>query len=276
MIDLAAISANLELKSDGIWYASRHSPIDYPQEGNAFCYGLEEGSFWFNHRNAFILEALRRYPPDGVLFDVGGANGYVARAIQQSGIETVLIEPGFEGVKNAQRRGISYLVCATLEDARFESHTMPAVGIFDVLEHIENDNDFLAGLHRLLKPGGRLYITVPAYQFLWSIEDDFARHYRRYTLGHLKKLLAETGFSTEYSTYIFATLPIPILLLRTVPTKLGWRRPGDLKKTGAELNPGSSAANRFVNIILRWELRTLQNLKTLPFGGSCLVVAQSQ
>lgn len=275
MMDLTSVTTNLEQHSDGIWYARQHSPIDYPEEGNTFCYGVEEGSFWFNHRNAFILEALHRYPPAGLLFDVGGGNGYVAKAIQLSGIETVLIEPGIEGIKNAHLRGLNQLVCATLQDAKFTPHSMPAVGIFDVLEHIENDEGFLATLDGLMVSGGRLYITVPAYKWLWSIEDEFAQHYRRYTLSELKNKLNQAGFRIEFSTYIFASLPLPIFLFRTIPSRFGLRKQGDLRRVESELRPVSNTTNRMLNKILRFELWLLRTFNTLPFGGSCLVVACS-
>lgn len=275
MIDLNLIATNLELRSDGVWYARNRSQIDYPVEGNTFCYQLEEDSFWFNHRNTFILEALKRLPPNGVLFDVGGGNGFVAKAIQDFGIETILVEPGIEGVLNAQRRGIVQLICATLEDAGVREHTLPAVGMFDVLEHIENDLSFLQALKRLMQRGGRLYLTVPAYSFLWSGEDDFAQHYRRYTLQQLEKTLLKAGFRVEFASYIFMTLPLPIFLFRTIPSKLGWRKKGDLRRAGAELRPGSNTANNLLDAILNIELGLLKRRKSLPFGGSCLVVAQS-
>jgi len=275
MVDLNSIASNLELRSDGIWYAKHHSPIAYPEDGNRFCYGVEEESFWFNHRNSFILEALQRYPPKGTLFDIGGGNGFVAKAICESGIETVLVEPGVEGIYNAKRRGIDQLVCASLEDADFNNYSLPAVGMFDVLEHIKNDIDFLSMIRRLLVPEGRLYLTVPAYRFLWSTEDDFAQHYRRYSIRKLKDRLGLTGFSIEYATYIFATLPVPIFLLRTLPSQLGWRKRNDFSREKSELSPRSDTANNFLDRILRIELKILRRRKTLPFGGSCLIVAKS-
>jgi SAM-dependent methyltransferase len=275
MIDLNAVATNLELHPDGIWYARQATPIEYPEEGNAFCYSVEEGSFWFNHRNTFILEALRRYPPGGAFFDVGGGNGFVALAIREAGIETVLVEPGIEGILNAHRRGLDQLICATLETAGFLPHSLPAVGMFDVLEHIADDLAFLEKIHEVVIPEGRLYLTVPAYSFLWSIEDDFAQHFRRYTLPQLKQLLNQAGFSTEYSTYIFATLPAPIYFFRTIPSKLGWRKKGDLHHIESELKPRSTTANGLLDSTLRLELKALERLKSLPFGGSCLLVAKN-
>jgi SAM-dependent methyltransferase len=275
MIDIPSIANNLEYRSDGVWYARHNTEFAYPEEGNAFCYGVEESSFWFNHRNAFIIEALQRYPPDGVLFDIGGGNGFVAKAIGEAGFETILVEPGVQGIRNAQRRGLSPLICATLEDADFSDHCLAAVGLFDVLEHTPDDVKFLSQLHKLLVPGGRLYLTVPAYQFLWSVEDVMAHHYRRYTRRHLDERLQKSGFQVDFFTYIFATLPFPIFLFRTLPSLLGWRKPVDFSRTATELNPESSLANRLIDAVLRMELMALRRLKRLPFGGSCLLVART-
>ena len=273
MLNLTSITTNLEQRADGIWYACNQSPIDYPEEGNAFCFRVEEGSFWFNHRNSFILEALRRLPPGQPLFDIGGGNGFVAKASCEAGIETVLVDPGIEGILNARKRGINQLVCAALHDAGFLPGSLPAVGMFDVLDHIPDDLAFLKEIHSLLAPVGRLYLTVPAYQALWSIEDDFAQHYRRYRLNGLVERLQQSGFTVEFATYIFITLPLPILLFRTLPSKLGRRRHGDLEKIESELKPGSAGANSLLDFFLKLELHLLRRLNRLPFGGSCLVVA---
>ncbi len=104
--DPQEIAPNLELNPAG-WWQTRASPeVSYPGEGNALCFLVEDSSFWFRHRNRCILEILRRFPPPGTFFDVGGRNRYVARAIQDAGLEVVLIEPGIDGVRNALRRGV--------------------------------------------------------------------------------------------------------------------------------------------------------------------------
>jgi len=103
-------------------------------------------------------------------------------AIKNAGLPTVVIEPGLQGAMNAHRKGLNPVICSSLEDAGFKTHLIPAVGLFDILEHIEDDIGFLTTIKTLLVPNGKLYITVPAYNFLRSVEDNYAGHYRRYTL----------------------------------------------------------------------------------------------
>jgi len=115
--NLREIAPDLELGQDGWWISRKLSQVSYPEHGNALCFSVEDSSFWFAHRNRCILQTIELFPPPGALFDVGGGNGYVARAIQDAGLEVVLVEPGLAGVRNAVKRGIGQVVRATVEDA---------------------------------------------------------------------------------------------------------------------------------------------------------------
>ena len=106
MLDLCEIASAIRLDPEGFWNSSKISAVSYEEEHNDICFGVEEKSFWFTHRNRCILSAVRLLPPPGAFFDVGGGNGYVAKAIQDAGFEVVLVEPGLPGVRNARRRGL--------------------------------------------------------------------------------------------------------------------------------------------------------------------------
>ena len=224
MIDLAGIARNLEQTSEGIWRCKSSSPVSYPQWGNDACFQVEDVSFWFRHRNACILEAMKQYPPSGPVFDVGGGNGFVAKVIQDTGFEVVLLEPGAAGTDNARRRGIQNVVRARLEDAGFVPASITAVGLFDVLEHIAEDRTFLEMVRSYLCLSGRVYLTVPAYQALWSHEDVDAGHFRRYSRQSLRTLLQDAGFEVEFLTGFFQFLPPAILAGRAIPYRLGAAR----------------------------------------------------
>jgi 2-polyprenyl-3-methyl-5-hydroxy-6-metoxy-1,4-benzoquinol methylase len=177
-------------------------------------------------------------------------------------------------VQNARRRGVAITIQSTLEDAGFKPGCLPAVGMFDVLEHIQDDEGFLRQVSELLAPGGRLYLTTPAYQALWSTEDQFAGHYRRYTLAALRKKLAAVGLQVEFASYIFLFLPLPVLLLRALPSRLGLRRSVNLEQEVKEHGSPGGATGRILDGLLRAELKRLQDGRRLPFGGSCLVAAR--
>jgi SAM-dependent methyltransferase len=146
---------------------------------------------------------MRRFPPHGVVVDIGGGNGFVALGIQNAGIDVLVVEPGQTAAATARQRGVKNVVCGTLEDVGFADDSLPSAAAFDVLEHLADDRASLALIHKLLRPQGRLYITVPAYQFLFSDEDQFAGHFRRYTLASLSEAVRSAGFGSNIKLISF-------------------------------------------------------------------------
>ena len=275
MQDVSAIAPGLALDADGAWHAATASPVDYPDEANAFCFAVEDESFWFRHRNAVITDTVRRFPPPGFIADVGAGNGFVSLGLQRAGYETLVIEPGPAGIRNARSRGLAPLVRATLQDAGFLPGSLPAAGLFDVLEHIEDDEGALRLLHSLIAPGGRLYLSVPAFDWLWSSEDDLAGHHHRYTVRRLSARVRAAGFEPEYATYVFAPLPLPILFLRSIPSRLGYRPTLEADRAAAELQPGDSIGVRAIERLLGLERSMIRRGLHIPIGSSCLLVARA-
>jgi SAM-dependent methyltransferase len=266
------LSANIE-KVNGIWYAKNQSPISFPETGYDHCLQIEENSFWFKHRNECIVSLVKQFSPQTTFFDIGGDNGYVSLGLEKAGIPTVLVEPGEQGAFNAQQRKLSNIVCSTLADAHFIPNSLGAVGAFDVIEHIEKDEEFVKMLHNYLQPSGKLYATVPAFNWLWSIE--YAGHYRRYNMKNFTELLQKAGFKLCYTTYIFSVLPLPIFLLRAIPTKLGMKQQHNVATNESEHSAGQEGmAAKLLNKLWSWELQKVQTLSPIGFGGSILVVAE--
>lgn len=269
-------TSSVTLNDDGIYYADSNEKVNYPDDGNDECFEIEEDSFWFQHRNNCIIEMIKNYPPNhnGLIFDIGGGNGYVAKGIKEAGWDVVLVEPGSSGARNAKKRGIAHVVCASSQSAKFKHGTLPAIGVFDVVEHIENDIEFLNHLWELLIPGGMLYITVPAYQSLWSLEDEDAGHFRRYTLNQLEGKLEQSGFSVKYSTYFFTFLPTIIFLFRTLPYRFNLLKK---EKNYTRRKNDHSIRQGLHKLIIKF----LMNLETIFIskriiiyhGGSCLISA---
>lgn len=278
MIDISAISKGLSLGDDGIWYSSDRERVSYSSEGSDRCFEVEDRSFWFAHRNACITTVAKRYPPmDGQpIFDIGGGNGFVAFGLKNAGFEVAVVEPGIAGAQNAKKRGISSVICATSESANFSPKSLAALGMFDVVEHIEDDLVFLESHRKLMKSGARLYLTVPAYQSLWSEDDVRAGHFRRYSLESISDVLRSAGFRIEFSSYIFRFLPAPVFLMRTLPFRLGLSR----KKAIASSTSRDHAVSpnrlsmRALRALLQSEIDSLSRNQPMRFGGSCLLVAQ--
>jgi SAM-dependent methyltransferase len=278
MIDLTTISRNLEETAEGVWCCRSLSTISYPEWGNEACFHVEDSSFWFRHRNACILEAVRQYPPSGALFDVGGGNGFVAKSMQDSGMEVVLVEPGAVGAANARRRGIQYVVRATLEDAGFFPDSLPAISLFDVVEHMEDDRRFLETIRFHLSANGRVYLTVPAYQSLWSLEDIVAGHHRRYSSRAIRELLVEAGFAVEFLTGFFQFLTPAIFALRVIPFRLGLGISSEADEVGSKIRGQHEIKSGWISGPLNWiqqrEVMRIRRRRQARFGASWLVVAR--
>ena len=269
------IAYNIKKAENGIYYSKSDSSISYPEEGNENCMQIEQDSFWFDHRNNIIANSVQKYSPNEIFFDIGGGNGFVAKRLQDDGIKTILVEPGKMGVINAYKRGVKNVLCSTLEDAEFEHNSIDAVGLFDVVEHIEDDYSFLNNINKYMKDDGYIYITVPAFNVLWSNEDKDAGHFKRYSTTELNKLLKKCGFSIIQSTYIFSILPLPVFLFRSLPSKLGLnKKSNELQKHQNEHKQKKGILNNILQKIWKWELSRVNRNKNIPVGGSCFVVGK--
>lgn len=271
------LASGLTLGPDGIWYAGGTSPVSYPADRSQFCYQIEDRSFWFRHRNRCIAAAVAGHPPPegSAIVDIGGGNGFVTRALIEAGFDAILMEPGPAGARHGRDRGIDKVICASVDAAGLIDGAIGAIGLFDVVEHVSDDREFMTLLARKVRPGGRLYATVPAYSMLWSREDEDAGHYRRYTLGRFCDLLADAGFGTLYSTYLFRWLPGPIFLLRSLPFRLGLGRrrfaAGAIRR---QHGVDRAFVGRCMNALFEPEVRRIREARTMHFGSSCLVVAE--
>ena len=127
---------------------------------------------------------------------------------------------------------------------------------------------------RVLTSDGLMFITVPALHSLWSYEDVYAGHFRRYRLGELQRLLLRTGFKVEYSSYFFSMLPLPIFACRSVPSVLGLRKAPDTESVRNEHTAAKGFAGRMMDRWLRWEQGRVAALKTIWTGSSCVIVGR--
>jgi SAM-dependent methyltransferase len=177
--------------------------------------GLEPRSFWFRSRNDVIVWALRRYLGGTTRFlEVGCGTGFVLAAIHKQirRLDVMGAELYAEGLEVARRRlpGVPLAQMSALEIPF--SGCFDAVGAFDVLEHIEEDERALREMGRAVSPGGGLLLTVPQHPRLWSVADDFAGHVRRYRRNELVAKARKAGWE-PVSVSSFVTLPLPLFAL---------------------------------------------------------------
>ena len=264
----------LDRDASGIYVMPGEVEISYPDDGHEQCAAIEAGSLWFKHRNDCIVQLADHFGFRGTMLDVGGGNGYVALALGNPDRVCWLVEPGLSGCREAKARGIETVICATLESLELEDVGVDGAGLFDVLEHIENPEGILDAVYRVLRPSGRLLVSVPAMPWLWSGEDVVAGHFRRYTNGSLTRQLENAGFVVEQSGYFFFPLVLPVLLARTLPSLFIPPQPSTLDRVQKDhVDHEGGLGQRWVTKWLARERDRMANQKMPWVGTSCLAVA---
>jgi SAM-dependent methyltransferase len=264
----------LARQADGLWTGRTEAEISYPESGHDTLAEIEARSFWFTHRNAVIASIAARFPPQGPIFDIGGGNGFVSLGLAQAGLASIVVEPGAVGASNARARGLAVIQTA-FQDLSVPAGSLPAAGLFDVLEHIEDDRGTLERLHDALEPDGKLYLTVPAHRWLWSQQDTHSGHFRRYSLPGLRALLEDTGFAVEFDSYFFSVLVPAVFAFRTLPSLFGRGAKTDPADQQSDHALPSGLSGRIVGALLERERRLISSgaSRRTP-GTSCLVAAR--
>ena len=232
---------------------------------------LEARNFWFRARNRLILWALQRHAPGFSDFlEVGCGTGYVLQGIAAAFPQARLVASEAEtvGLRFAAER------VPRAEFLQLDARRMPfsgefdAIGAFDVIEHITEDETVLAQMRRALKPGGHLLLTVPQHPFLWSEYDVRAHHVRRYTRPELRQKLERAGYRiVKMTSFVSLLLPLMMLSRMTKTAKAADYDPL------AELRIGS-VTNAVLERVLDAERLLIRAGLSLPAGGSLLAVAQ--
>ncbi len=246
------------------------APGGFKPEQFTHLFRLESENFWFRSRNRFILWAINRYfPSTRDMMELGCGTGFVSSAVERErpDIKLTATELYADGAVLAARRLKNATVLQIdARDIPFESE-FDLVGAFDVIEHIGEDKQVLCEIHRSLKSGGGLLLTVPQHPALWSRVDDFSHHKRRYTRPELMSKVEESGFRVLRCTS-FVTLLLPVMIASRL-----------LARDRIEFDP---FAEFEIPVLFNWFFeRTLDVERwlisagfSLPVGGSLLLVAK--
>lgn len=257
---------------DGIFTSSKANPLSYPSDGNNDCFAVESVSPWFLQRNELINHFIDKYPQEGDFLDIGAGNGFQSKSIIENGYKNKVIvcEPGFNGCLNSKKNGIKYVYNGLFQDFPFNKFNISACGLFDVIEHVEDDVTFLNLLYKKVKKGTLIFINVPALKHLWSETDNYAGHYRRYNLKDLKRIENNTNFKVIDYTYFFNHFYLPLFILRVLPFKIGIKKSNDkIKKDEINnLKRKDSVINSIINYMHELSMLKLKKNKKISFGTS--------
>lgn len=245
-------------------------PREMQQHVYSCIYHTEESHWWYMGRRRILSDFVEQICKDVKghrphILDVGcGTGGNLKMLARYGDAEGVDVSP--DAIAFCRARGLDCVRQGAAEQLPYEGETFDLVTSFDVIEHLDDDVAGLREMRRVLRPGGHALLFVPAFMFLWGVQDDVSHHRRRYTLPQLRRVVSEAGFAVERSTYANITFFAPIWLGRALIRMLGIN-------VDTENNIGIPALNGVLGRLFGMESLLLRHLN-FPFGVSALCVAR--
>ncbi|HUS16996.1 MAG TPA: class I SAM-dependent methyltransferase [Chloroflexia bacterium] len=249
-------------------------------------YSKEQDYWWHVGKRAIVYSLLEKYLPPGDkrtrrAMDLGCGTGHNLESLSRYG-EPVGLDSSGEALEFCRRRGHRHLVQAA--SLPFADASFDIVTALDVIEHLDDDLATLRELYRVMRPGGILIISVPAYRILWSYWDQILGHRRRYTTVNMRRVVRRAGWRVRKVSYSNMAILVPGAALRLVKglTHRTSRVPmpaSDREEHMTAEGPASDFMNipGWLNTVMigyyRGESRVLRDVN-LPFGLSVVCVAQ--
>ena len=233
---------------------------------------VEDKHWWFVGRRRIIAswaekiccEIGQRQPR---ILDVGCGTGANLQMLAEFGAAEG-VDVSAEALDFCRARGLGRVRQGAAESLPYEDAQFDLVTGLDVVEHLDDDVAGLREMFRVLRPGGRALLFVPAFMFLWGVQDDVSHHRRRYTLTELKEKLRAAGLTVERASYANITFFAPILFGRFVMRVSGLR-------PASENNINIGALNGLLGRMLGAESWWLRKM-SFPFGVSAICVARRE
>lgn len=238
----------------------------------AIMYEVEQSHWWYVGRRriikSFVEEALAGLDmPErrARMLDVGCGTGGNLELLSRFG-DTEGVDISEDALAFCRTRGLAKVRRGAAEQLPYEDCSFDLVTALDVIEHLDDDTAGLREMRRVLRPGGRVLLFVPAFMFLWGVQDDVSHHRRRYRLPQLRSVVQAAGFEVERMSYANITFFAPILLGRGLMRVTGMR-------PASENNINVSALNGILGRVFGAESFWLRRAN-LPFGVSALCLAR--
>ena len=233
-------------------------------------YFILEKEHWFFRvrRNIFLYFIKKNVQSDSRIFDFGCGSGYLVGELQRRGFNAWGMDFEKEAIDYGINSGVNNLALGTGDKINHPDASFDLVTAFDVLEHIDNEKPVVDELARILKPGGKMIITVPAYMWLWGVQDEVSHHFRRYTLGSLMEVFKKVAeLKIIRKTYYVTLLFLPIAIVRL------FSRWFNIKNRQSDFNITNPILDPIFYLISGLELQALK-LIDYPFGVSILIILE--
>lgn len=230
---------------------------------------LQSSHWWFQGRRRLLKSLLSRneIQKNCPLVDIGCGVGSNLSLLLSLGFMAVGMDSEIYSLSLAKRRFPEIpLINADLLKLPLKTNSVELIMATDILEHLQDDILGIKEIYRVLRQEGKVVLTVPAFQFLWGIQDDVGKHQRRYSKKQLKEKMEREGFKILRFSYFNFFLFFPILLARRLIHLFSLRIDSE-NKINAPL------INFFLKGIFSLESSILK-YGSFPFGVSIFCIAQ--
>ncbi len=232
-------------------------------------YQVENDHWWHQHKRKLVCQLISKYiSQTGRVLDVGAGAGKLLQELNQIGWQVEGVDGEQEAVKWAKKRGVSIKSHDLNKKLPFRSNSFDLVISLDVLEHIKKDKQLLLEIKRVVRPGGFILVTVPAYQWLYSYWDKMLGHFRRYSKKEIKKLGKQVKLKMIFLSFYSSFYLLPAALIRLIKSKNNNQAVSDFQTTPIPFI--SIPILNFFGMIERLLVRFFK----LPFGMSLICVFQ--
>jgi len=234
---------------------------------------LQKNGFWFGSgRNKVTLSLLGKHDREmssHTILDIGSSEGAFLDYLSKYHLKFTGIDIDENALEFCRERGYGDCVqYGNITDIPFAPDSFDVATALDIIEHVEDDLKAMKEISRILVTGGLALVIVPAYQWLWSRNDELYHHQRRYSKKAFMLLTANCGLKTEQWSY-FNFFLFPIFILATLFSKLF---PGKVK-TSTVLKPLPKPFNFLLKQIIYFETWMISRLGIrLPFGSSMIFI----